>query len=47
MEHWLDQHGVTQVKIGGFDIDGVLRGKYVCRDKFRSISGGRASASAT
>ena len=39
VEAWLDQHGVTQVKIAGVDLDGVLRGKYVSRDKFRSISG--------
>src|SRR5262249_17102020 len=39
VEEWLDQHGITQVKIAGVDLDGVLRGKYVSRDKFRSISG--------
>ena len=39
VERWLDQHSVTQVKIAGVDLDGVLRGKYVSRDKFRSISG--------
>jgi glutamine synthetase len=26
--------GITKVKVGGFDIDGVLRGKYVSLDKF-------------
>jgi glutamine synthetase len=29
-----DARGVRKVKIGGFDIDGVLRGKYVALDKF-------------
>ncbi|MCC6897952.1 MAG: glutamine synthetase [Polyangiaceae bacterium] len=28
--------GVTRAKIGGFDIDGVLRGKYVSLDKLKS-----------
>lgn len=28
--------GIAKVKIGGFDIDGVLRGKYVSLDKFWS-----------
>ncbi len=30
-----DRHA-TQVKVGAFDIDGVLRGKYMSRDKFLS-----------
>jgi len=34
----LDRRGVTKVKLGGFDIDGVLRGKYVSRDKFLSAA---------
>jgi glutamine synthetase len=29
--------GIKKVKVGGFDIDGVLRGKYVALDKFWSI----------
>jgi len=29
-----DELGVKKVKIGGFDVDGVLRGKYVALDKF-------------
>ncbi|HEY6557139.1 MAG TPA: glutamine synthetase family protein [Polyangiaceae bacterium] len=29
--------GVLRVKVGGFDIDGVLRGKYVTLDKLRSM----------
>src|SRR3954465_15125222 len=28
------KHGIRKVKLGGFDIDGVLRGKYVSLDKF-------------
>src|SRR5215510_13297634 len=37
-EFWerLDREGVRWAKIGGFDIDGVLRGKYVALDKLRS-----------
>jgi len=35
---FLDQHGITRHKIGVFDIDGVLRGKYVSRDKFLSAA---------
>jgi glutamine synthetase len=32
----LEEQGVVRAKIGGFDIDGVLRGKYVSLDKLRS-----------
>ena len=32
----LDEHGIRHHKIGVFDIDGVLRGKYVDRGKFLS-----------
>src|SRR5690242_21742156 len=28
------KHAVRKVKLGGFDVDGVLRGKYVSLDKF-------------
>ncbi len=31
-----EKRGIKKVKIGGFDIDGVLRGKYVSPDKFWS-----------
>ena len=31
---------VTKVKLGGFDIDGILRGKYVALDKFWSVAEG-------
>src|SRR5205823_7769460 len=30
------QHSITKIKVGGFDIDGVLRGKYINRQKFDS-----------
>jgi glutamine synthetase len=29
-----DKHGVRRVKVGGFDVDGILRGKYVALEKF-------------
>src|SRR5262245_16057511 len=35
----LVKHGARQAKIGGFDIDGVLRGKYVPLEKLRSALG--------
>jgi glutamine synthetase len=35
-----DERKVTKVKIGGFDVDGVLRGKYVSLDKFFSAAQG-------
>jgi glutamine synthetase len=40
-EFWerLDREGVRWAKIGGFDIDGVLRGKYVSLEKLRSALG--------
>ncbi len=40
------QRGLTHVKVGVHDIDGILRGKYIHVDKFRSALEG-ASASAT
>ena len=36
LKQTLDDHGARRVKIGGFDVDGVLRGKYVSRDKLLS-----------
>ena len=30
------ERGITKIKVGGFDIDGVLRGKYIAADKFFS-----------
>jgi glutamine synthetase len=35
-----DERKVTKVKIGGFDVDGVLRGKYVSLEKFFSAAQG-------
>ncbi|MGZ3424837.1 MAG: glutamine synthetase family protein [Polyangiales bacterium] len=32
----LERRGIEKIKVGGFDIDGVLRGKYVSREKFVS-----------
>jgi len=34
------QHGIRKVKLGGFDVDGILRGKYVSLDKFWSVAEG-------
>jgi glutamine synthetase len=31
------EKNLTKIKIGGFDVDGVLRGKYVSLDKFWSV----------
>ena len=33
----LEKHAVRRIKVGGFDIDGVLRGKYLSLDKFWSV----------
>ena len=32
-----EQHQIRKVKVGGFDIDGVLRGKYVSIDKSKVV----------
>lgn len=32
----LDEHQITKIRLGTFDLDGILRGKYVSRDKFAS-----------
>jgi glutamine synthetase len=29
-----EKHGIRQVKVGGYDVDGILRGKYLALDKF-------------
>ncbi|MDP9150556.1 MAG: glutamine synthetase family protein [Myxococcota bacterium] len=29
-----EKHGIRRVKVGGYDVDGVLRGKYVSLEKF-------------
>src|SRR5881409_1588597 len=38
IETLLSEHSITKIKVGGFDIDGVLRGKYISRDKFDSAA---------
>ena len=32
----VERLGLTHVKVGVFDIDGIMRGKYISRDKFES-----------
>lgn len=32
----LKEQGITKIKIGGYDVDGILRGKYISADKFIS-----------
>lgn len=36
IRHTLESKGIKKAKIGGFDVDGILRGKYVSLDKFYS-----------
>jgi len=36
IESLLTEHKITRIKVGGFDIDGILRGKYISREKFDS-----------
>jgi glutamine synthetase len=38
IDRLFSERGIQKVKIGGFDIDGVLRGKYVSPDKFRAAA---------
>ena len=38
LETWLDAHDVRYHKLGVFDTDGILRGKYVDRNKFLSVA---------
>jgi len=38
IESLLSQHAITKIKVGGFDVDGILRGKYISRDKFNSAA---------
>jgi glutamine synthetase len=37
MFHYLDKHPAGKVKIAFTDIDGILRGKYISLEKFRSV----------
>jgi glutamine synthetase len=34
----LDKHKIDKIKVGGFDTDGILRGKYISREKFLSAA---------
>ncbi|MBI4042684.1 MAG: glutamine synthetase [Deltaproteobacteria bacterium] len=34
----LQEQNITKIKVGGFDIDGVFRGKYLSLDKFESAA---------
>jgi glutamine synthetase len=36
LDEWIEHEGIRYFKIGIFDIDGVMRGKYVDREKLRS-----------
>src|SRR6187431_2144635 len=36
----LAKRGIKRAKVGGFDIDGVLRGKYVSLEKLKSALAG-------
>ena len=36
LDAWIEREGIRHFKIGVFDVDGVLRGKYVDRAKLRS-----------
>lgn len=38
LEQYMDHHDKRFVKVGVFDVDGVLRGKYLNRDKLRSAA---------
>lgn len=40
IKKWFEEKGVRKVKLGGFDVDGVLRGKYVSLEKFFSAAKG-------
>ena len=41
------ERGLTHIKVGVHDIDGILRGKYIHVDKFHSRRSTAVSASAT
>ncbi|MFL5351284.1 glutamine synthetase family protein [Archangium sp.] len=40
LQKWFEEKGVRQVKIGGIDVDGIWRGKYVSLEKFLSACKG-------
>jgi glutamine synthetase len=33
---FVTDHGIEHIEVGVFDMDGILRGKYLARDKFLS-----------
>src|SRR5215813_7683308 len=37
LKNELERRGIRRAKIGGFDLDGVLRGKYVSLEKLYSV----------
>ncbi len=39
LDEWIENEGIRYFKIGIFDIDGVMRGKYVDREKLQSAVG--------
>src|SRR5215467_15863176 len=40
LEALFTEHQISRVKVGGFDVDGVLRGKYISPEKFSSAADG-------
>lgn len=40
LKAWFKEKGLTKAKVGGFDVDGVWRGKYVSLEKFFSAARG-------
>ncbi len=40
LRRWFDEKGLTKAKVGGVDIDGVWRGKYISKEKFFSAAKG-------
>src|SRR5271157_351925 len=38
IKHSFAKHKIAKVKLGGFDVDGVLRGKYISLEKFFSAA---------
>ncbi len=41
LRRWFDEKGLEKAKVGGVDVDGVWRGKYISRDKlFSAVEGG-------
>lgn len=40
LKRWFDEKGIKKVKVGGVDVDGIWRGKYISLDKFFSAAKG-------